>query len=345
MTEPADTLSNKRILVTGAAGFIGSHTCTRLVASGVEVLGLDDLNSYYDVNLKSARLERLKGHSSFVFRRCDVADRETVLSVFAAFKPHYVVHLAAQAGVRYSLQNPFAFARSNIDGFLAILEACRANPVQHLVYASSSSVYGANTKVPFSEEDRVDSPLSMYAATKRANELMAHAYAHLFRVPASGLRFFTVYGPWGRPDMAYFSFTKAILEKRPIDVYNNGHMLRDFTYIDDVVEAIVRLIPLAPSEVTLQEEGSSASGARTVPHTFYNVGNRSPVELAHFISVIETLLGTKADRRMMPMQPADAPATYADIDRLARTIKFSPGTSIEEGMSRFVAWYREFYET
>jgi len=329
-------ITAKRVLVTGAAGFIGFHTCHKLLALGCRVLGLDDLNAYYDVALKHARLARLDGLEGFAFERCDVADKARMLSLIADFQPHYVVHLAAQAGVRFSLQDPAQYVRANVDGFLAVLEACRARPVSHLLYASSSSVYGANTKVPFSEADRVDDPRSLYAVTKRTNELMAHTYAELFGIAASGLRFFTVYGPWGRPDMAYFSFTKAILDGRPIDVFNHGQMQRDFTYIDDVVEAIARLLPLAP-------EATAASGRAAAAHRIYNVGNHAPVALGDFIGVIEAALGRKAQRRMLPMQPGDVPITYADVARLAAAVDFAPATPLEEGMKRFVAWYRQFY--
>ena len=332
-----------RIVVTGAAGFIGFHTCDRLTARGAEVLGLDDLNGYYDVSLKRARLGRLEARSGFTFERCDIADEQRVLALMGAFKPDCVVHLAAQAGVRHSLENPSTYTRSNVNGFLAILEACRVHPVRHLVYASSSSVYGANDKVPFSESDPVERTLSLYAVTKRANELMAHTYAHLFRIPASGLRLFTVYGPWGRPDMAYFVFTKAILEGRPIDVYNNGRMRRDFTYIDDVTEAIERLIPLPPVATTSVETGPCGTRIGPVPHVLYNLGNHTSVELGHFIDVIEAALGVRASRRMLPMQPGDVPVTYADVSRLSAAIGFYPRVSIEEGIGRFIAWYRRYY--
>jgi UDP-glucuronate 4-epimerase len=336
---PPVDIRAKRILTTGAAGFIGFHTCRRLQASGARVLGVDDLNAYYDVALKQARLTRLEGLDGFGFERCDVADKARVLALVAAFKPHYVVHLAAQAGVRFSLQDPAAYLRANVDGFLAVLEACRAHPVQHLIYASSSSVYGGNSKVPFCETDPVDDPRSLYAVTKRANELMAHTYAQLFAIPVSGLRFFTVYGPWGRPDMAYFSFTKAILEGRPIDVFNDGQMQRDFTYIDDVVEAIERLLGLPPAMAA-----AASPQADAVQHRLYNVGNHAPVALAEFIAVIEAALGRKAERRMLPMQPGDVPITYADVARLAAAVGFRPRTPLEQGMGQFVAWYRDFYK-
>jgi UDP-glucuronate 4-epimerase len=332
-----------RILVTGAAGFIGFHTCRKLLADGAQVLGIDDLNSYYDVALKQARLQALQGLHGFAFERCDVADKGQVLALLESFRPDYLVHLAAQAGVRYSLNDPSAYLHANVDGFLAVLEACRAHPVRHLIYASSSSVYGANSKVPFSETDAVDNPRSLYAVTKRANELMAHTYAQLFGIAASGLRFFTVYGPWGRPDMAYFLFTKAILAGRPIDVFNNGRLQRDFTYIDDVVEAIARLLPLAPGCAALPPlDPAGASGAEIV-HRLYNVGSHTPVPLDQFIAVLEAALGRKAELRMLPMQPGDVPITYADVSRLAAAVNFAPRTPLAEGIAQFVAWYRQFY--
>ena len=341
--QPVD-IRAKRILTTGAAGFIGFHACRRLQASGARVLGVDDLNAYYDVALKQARLARLEALDGFSFERCDIADKARVLALVAAFKPDYVVHLAAQAGVRFSLQDPSAYLRANIDGFLAVLEACRAHPVQHLIYASSSSVYGGNSKVPFCETDPVDNPRSLYAVTKRANELMAHTYAQLFAIPASGLRFFTVYGPWGRPDMAYFAFTKAILEGRPIDVFNDGQMQRDFTYIDDVVEAIERLLVLPPAVAAAAEPPAVDRSGEGVQHRLYNVGNHAPVALGQFIAVIEAALGRKAELRMLPMQPGDVPITYADVARLAAAVDFRPRTPLEQGMRQFVAWYRDFYK-
>jgi UDP-glucuronate 4-epimerase len=330
-------LKGKRILATGAAGFIGFHACRRLLASGAEVLGVDDLNTYYDVDLKQARLAGLEAGQGFFFERCDVADKARVLALVATFKPDYVLHLAAQAGVRFSLQDPSAYVRANVDGFLAVLEACRAHPVRHLIYASSSSVYGGNSKVPFCETDPVENPRSLYAVTKRANELMAHTYAHLFGIACSGLRFFTVYGPWGRPDMAYFAFTKAILEGRPINVFNEGRMQRDFTYIDDVVEAIERLLPLPPVPA------AGPQAADWVAHSLYNVGSHSPIALGQFIGVIEAALGRKAQLRLLPMQPGDVPVTYADVAKLAATVDFAPRTPLEQGMRQFVSWYRDFY--
>ena len=322
----------RRVLVTGVAGFIGFHVAERLLQDGATVLGMDSINNYYDVRLKDARLQQLSVRSGLTFEKVDVADDQAVIAAFEKFRPQYVVHLAAQAGVRYSLTNPKAYARSNIDGFLSILEACRSHPVRHLIYASSSSVYGTNAQVPFRETDPVEHPVSLYAATKRANELMAETYAHLFRVPASGLRLFTVYGPWGRPDMAYYSFTKAIIEGKPIDVFNHGRMQRDFTYIDDVVEAIVRLIEAPPLT-----EGAAP------PHVIYNVGNHTPIELDRFINVIESAVGRTAERRYLPMQPGDVPATYADVRRLTAAVGFAPRTTIEHGIGQFVAWYRGHY--
>lgn len=331
----------QRILVTGAAGFIGHATAQRLLEQGREVLGLDNLNAYYDVKLKEARLSRLREQPRFQFRHLDLADETGVLSAFAAFRPDGVIHLAAQAGVRYSLENPFAYAHSNVDGTLSILEACRAHPVQHLVYASSSSVYGANTKVPFSETDPVNRPVSLYAATKRANELMAHTYAHLYRIPASGLRFFTVYGPWGRPDMAYYKFTDSIFRGLPIDIYNQGEMWRDFTYIDEGVEAIARLIVQPPSGDAIENEPGRIDPA--VPHRLFNIGNHTPVALGRFVEILEELIGRRAEKRMLPMQPGDVERTYADVTALQRAVGFAPSTPIEEGLSRFVSWYRDFH--
>jgi UDP-glucuronate 4-epimerase len=335
-------LKTERILVTGAAGFVGYHLVSRLLAEGASVHGLDNLNGYYEVGLKRARLAEIGARpgdpSRFAFSELDVTGYAGLDALLAAFRPECVVHLAAQAGVRYSLVNPRAYASSNVDGFLSVLEACRAHPVRHLVYASSSSVYGANTKVPYHEDDPVLAPVSLYAATKRANELMAQSYAHLFGIPSSGVRFFTVYGPWGRPDMAYFSFTKAILEGRPIDVFNHGEMQRDFTYIDDVVEALVRLIDRPPAAA---QPAMAATGS--APHTIYNIGNHTPITLAHFIATLETALGRKAQKRYLPMQPGDVPATFADVERLARVAGFAPRTPIEEGIRRFVAWYLGYY--
>ena len=317
------------VLVTGVAGFIGMHTAKRLLDRGDEVLGIDNLNDYYAVSLKEARLAQLAGSSGFRFERLDVADREGLPDFFRRHAPRRVVHLAAQAGVRYSLTNPNAYIDSNLVGFGNVLEACRHANVEHLVYASSSSVYGANQKQPFAVGDNVDHPVSLYAATKKANELMAHVYSHLYRLPATGLRFFTVYGPWGRPDMALFLFTRAILEGRPIDVFNHGKMKRDFTYVDDIVEGVVRVLDSAP-------------GGQP-PYKLYNIGNHEPADLLEFIGILENCLGKKAQRRFLPMQPGDVKETFADVESLAQDIGFRPGTPLEEGLRRFTTWYREYY--
>jgi UDP-glucuronate 4-epimerase len=321
-----------KILVTGVAGFIGMFTAEKLLARGEEVLGIDNLNDYYDPQLKQDRLARLQGRPGFEFRRVDIADRDAMAALFAEAGIDRVVHLAAQAGVRYSLKNPHAYAQSNLLGFLNVLEGCRNARIAHLVYASSSSVYGGNTKMPFSESDLVDHPVSLYAATKKANELMAHAYTHLYGFPATGLRFFTVYGPWGRPDMAYYSFTEAILQGRPIDVFNHGDMKRDFTYIDDIVEGVVRVLDRLPDPK-----------AGEALHHIFNIGHHSPVQLMDFIATLEKHLGRKAQTRMLPMQPGDVPATYADVDALAKWVGFRPSTSLDEGLGRFAAWYRNYH--
>jgi UDP-glucuronate 4-epimerase len=332
-----------KILLTGVAGFIGYHVAERLLARGDEVVGLDNLNAYYDVRLKEARLARLNGRPGFRFHRLDLADRAGIEDLFAQTRPQRVVHLAAQAGVRYSLQNPHAYIESNLVGFLHVLEGCRHHGVEHLVYASSSSVYGANTRMPFSVHHNVDHPLSLYAASKKANELMAHTYSHLYGLPTTGLRFFTVYGPWGRPDMALFLFTKAILEGRPIDVFNEGRMQRDFTYIDDIVEGVVRVTDRLPAGNPAWNGDAPDPGTSRAPYRIYNIGNRRPVELMRLIALLEEALGRKAEKRLLPMQPGDVPATYADVDDLARDVGFAPATPIEEGVRRFVAWYRDFY--
>ena len=324
-----------KILVTGAAGFIGMHVCERLLARGDEVVGIDNLNDYYDVALKEARLARLLPLAGFRFEKLDLADRAGMERLFADEKPRCVVHLGAQAGVRYSLQNPQAYADSNLVGFLNILEGCRHGGVEHLAYASSSSVYGENEKVPFSESDNVDRPISLYAATKKANELMAHAYSHLYGLPTTGLRFFTVYGPWGRPDMAYFGFTKAILDGRSIDVFNNGQLQRDFTYIDDIVEGIIRVLDKPPAPE------ATAPHAR---HRVFNIGNHQPVALGEFIETIEQALGRSAAKNFLPMQPGDVHATYADTQQLADWVGFAPRTPLKEGIARFVAWYLTWRE-
>ncbi|MBN8943420.1 MAG: NAD-dependent epimerase [Rhizobiales bacterium] len=331
-----------RILITGAAGFIGFHTARRLLDDGAQVFGVDNLNDYYDPGLKQARLALLARTEGFAFRRADIVDAPQLMDIVADFRPTAVIHLAAQPGVRHSLDNPSAYVSANLSGFLNILEACRHHPVKHLIYASSSSVYGANGKAPFSEHDRADHPVSLYAATKRANELMAHSYAHLFKVPSTGLRFFTVYGPWGRPDMAYYKFTRAICRGEPIELYNEGRMQRDFTYIDDVVEAIAALVdrPARPDPDFDANRPDPAIGA--APYRIYNVGNRNPVTLDRFVAAIEAALGRKALRRLLPMQPGDLPRTFADIHDLSAAIGFAPGTSIEDGVHRFVAWYCEY---
>lgn len=330
----------QRILVTGAAGFVGRAVSMQLLQDGFEVLGVDNFTPYYDIRLKEARLKDLECRKGFSFIRLDLADALATANAFAAFRPEAVVHLAAQAGVRYSLENPQAYTASNIDGFLSILEGCRVYMVQHLVYASSSSVYGGNTKVPFAEADAVDRPVSLYAATKRANELMAQTYSHLFRIPASGLRFFTVYGPWGRPDMAYYKFTNAIYAGRPIDLYNYGHMERDFTYIDEVVEAIRRLVVKPPADTVEGLEPGRIDPA--TPHRVFNIGNHTPVALERFVSVLEETIGRKAERRLKPMQPGDVERTYADVDALRKVVNFTPRTTIEDGLKNFIKWYRYY---
>lgn len=331
------------ILLTGVAGFIGYHVAERLLARGDQVVGLDNLNAYYDVRLKEARLARLTGRPGFSFHRLDLADRAGMERLFAEVRPQRVIHLAAQAGVRYSLTHPHAYVESNLVGFLHVLEGCRRQGVEHLVYASSSSVYGANTRMPFSVHDNVDHPLSLYAASKKANELMAHTYSHLYGLPTTGLRFFTVYGPWGRPDMALFLFTRAILEGRPIEVFNQGRMRRDFTYIDDIVEGVVRVTDRVPAGNPDWSGDAPDPGTSRAPYRIYNIGNHHPVELLDLIAVLETALGRRAEKRLLPMQPGDVPATYADVDDLRRDAGFQPSTPIEEGVRRFVAWYREFY--
>jgi UDP-glucuronate 4-epimerase len=332
-----------KILVTGAAGFIGFHVAQRLLDRGEEVVGFDSVNDYYDVSLKEARLKLLNGREGFSFIRGDLSDRKLMADLFANGDFEKVIHLAAQAGVRYSIVNPHAYIDSNIVGFMNILEGCRHNGVKHLVYASSSSVYGANTTMPFSVHHNVDHPVSLYAATKKANELMAHTYASLYGLPCTGLRFFTVYGPWGRPDMALFIFTRAILEGRPIDVYNEGRMKRDFTYIDDIVEGVVRVTARIAAPNPDWSGNAPDPGTSYAPNRVYNIGNNSPVELLRFIDVLEGKLGKKAVMNLMPIQPGDVPATCADVDDLMADVGFTPGTSIEEGVGRFVDWYREYY--
>ncbi len=332
-----------RILLTGAAGFIGSHVAITLLERGDEVTGIDNLNDYYDPTLKDARLARLTGRPGFTFRKLDVADRPGMEALFRDGGFDKVIHLAAQAGVRYSLENPHAYVDSNIVGFMNILEGCRHTGVRHLTYASSSSVYGANTAMPFSVHQNVDHPLSMYAATKKANELMAHTYSHLFGLPTTGLRFFTVYGPWGRPDMAMFLFAKAILAGEPINVFNNGQMRRDFTYIDDIAEGVVRTNDRIASTNAAWDGMRPDPGTSAAPYRLYNIGNHNPCELMHLIGTIEKALGRTAITHMMPMQIGDVPATYADVEDLARDTGFRPATPIEVGVERFVRWYREYY--
>ena len=332
-----------KVLITGTAGFIGSNVAGKLLARGDEVIGLDNLNDYYDVELKKARLERISAHSGFTDVRMDLEDRDGVAKLFADHKPDRVVHLAAQAGVRYSLVNPHAYADSNLIGTLNILEGCRHNDVEHLVYASSSSVYGANTKMPFSVHDNVDHPVSVYAASKKAHELMAQTYSHLYNLPTTGLRFFTVYGPWGRPDMALFMFTKNILEGKPIDVFNYGKCRRDFTYIDDIVEGVIRTMDNVAAPNPDWSGDDPDTGTSYAPFKVYNIGNNQPVELLRFIEIIEEKLGMKAEKNMMPLQPGDVPATYANVDDLMNDVGFKPATSIEEGIGNFVDWYREYY--
>ncbi|BCG48520.1 UDP-glucuronate 5'-epimerase [Citrifermentans bremense] len=333
-----------KILVTGAAGFIGYHLSEKLLAKGCEVVGLDNVNDYYDVTLKEGRLSRLEGKPGFRFLRMNLEDREGIKELFAAEKFDSAVNLAAQAGVRYSIQNPYVYIDSNLSGFINILEGCRHNKVKHLVYASSSSVYGANTSMPFSVHHNVDHPVSLYAATKKANELMAHTYSSLYGLPTTGLRFFTVYGPWGRPDMALFLFTKAILEGKPIDVFNYGKMQRDFTFVDDIVEGISRVIDSVPPGDPGWSGANPDPGTSYAPYKIYNIGNNNPVELLRFIEVLEKALGKEAQKNLLPIQAGDVPATYADVDDLMRDVGFKPATSIEEGIGRFVAWYREFYK-
>lgn len=332
-----------KILVTGAAGFIGFHLSQYLLKRGDQVVGLDNLNDYYDVTLKQARLDQLMSHEAFSFVKMELADKDLIATVFAENKFDKVVHLGAQAGVRYSLINPHAYIESNISGFMNILEGCRHNAVQHLVFASSSSVYGSNTTMPFSVQHNVDHPVSLYAASKKANELMAHTYAHLYNLPCTGLRFFTVYGPWGRPDMAMFLFTKAIVEGKPIDVFNHGKMRRDFTYIDDIVEGVVRTLDKTAEPDAEWSSDKPDPGSSAAPYRIYNIGNNSPVELMRLIEVIEESLGKKAEKNFMPIQPGDVPATWADVDGLIQDVGFKPSTSIEEGVGKFIEWYRGYY--
>lgn len=332
-----------RVLVTGAAGFIGSHLSERLLARGDEVLGYDNLNPYYDPRLKQARLDKLLPREGFRFVNAALEDRTALEQAFDSFRPQRVVNLAAQAGVRYSLENPHAYIDSNIVGFLNILEACRHRHIEHLVYASSSSVYGANRKLPFAVEDSVDHPVSLYAASKKANELMAHTYSHLFNLPTTGLRFFTVYGPWGRPDMALFLFTRKILAGEPIDVFNHGKHTRDFTYVDDIVEGVIRTLDRVPGPDPTYDPLDPSPATSTAPYRVYNIGNNQPVQLLRYIEVLEDCLGRKAERNLLPLQPGDVPDTYADVSALSRDTGYAPSTPIEVGVRRFVDWYRQFY--
>jgi UDP-glucuronate 4-epimerase len=331
----------KKALVTGSAGFIGFHVCQRLLRDGYEVLGLDSLSPFYDEGLKKARLAILRSHSGFSFIEADIADRGCIDDIFSSREFGPIVHLAAQAGVRYSLENPHLYVQSNLVGFANLIEAAYKKRTPHFVFASSSSVYGSNRRVPFAETDNVDHPVSFYAATKKSNELVAHVYAHLYGLPVTGLRFFTVYGPWGRPDMALFKFCKAIFQGDPIDLYNHGHMLRDFTYIDDIVEGVVRIVqkPPAPASASSERDGESVPSYR-----IFNIGNNQPVELTRLIEILENKTGRKALTRGLPMQPGDVPVTFADIDELVKKIEYRPRVPIEEGVGRFVDWYREYYK-
>ncbi len=344
MTHPSGPAGKPPVLVTGAAGFIGFHVARALLDADQPVIGVDSMNAYYDPQLKEARLRELEGRAGFAFHRLDLADRDKTAALFAAARPARVIHMAAQAGVRHSLTDPHAYIDANIVGFLNVLEGCRHIGVEHLTYASSSSVYGANTAMPFSVHDNVDHPVSLYAASKKANELMAHCYSHLYALPTTGLRFFTVYGPWGRPDMALFLFTKAILEGRPIPVFNEGRMRRDFTYIDDIVEGVVRASDRVAAPNPQWDGAHPDPGTGKAPYRLYNIGNSQPVELMHVIATLEATLGRKAEIRLLPMQPGDVPETYADVEDLTRDVGFKPATPIEEGIARFVAWFREFYK-
>jgi UDP-glucuronate 4-epimerase len=332
-----------RILVTGSAGFIGFHLAKRLLEQGHEVFSVDNLNNYYDQNLKHDRLAQLRGRARFHFEKLDLAGRRRTAELFRSVRPQRVIHLAAQAGVRYSLTNPHAYVDSNLVAFVNVLEGCRHNAVEHLVYASSSSVYGGNTHMPFSVHDNVDHPFSLYAATKKSNELMAHAYSHLYGLPATGLRFFTVYGPWGRPDMALFLFTKAILSGQPIQVFNEGRMKRDFTYVDDIVEGIIRVTDRVALANPAWNGNKPDPGTSKAPYQLYNIGNNNPVELLHLIEVLEDCLGQKANKQFLPMQPGDVPATFADVHDLTRDVGFKPSTSIEDGVRRFADWYLDYH--
>ena len=331
-------------LITGAAGFIGMHTSLRLLACGDNVIGLDNLNDYYDVTLKQARLERLQAHANFSFHKLDVENREGVATLFAKERPQRVIHLAAQAGVRYSITNPHAYIDSNIQGFVNVLEGCRHNNIEHLVYASSSSVYGGNTAMPFSEHHNVDHPVSLYAATKKANELMAHTYSHLFNLPTTGLRFFTVYGPWGRPDMALFLFANAMLSGKPIDVFNNGNMVRDFTYIDDIVEGVIRVADKVATPNLDFDPQQSDPATSNAPYRIFNIGNNQPTKLMDYIGALESAMGIEAQKNYLPIQPGDVPATSANTAELNAWVGFKPNTAVTEGVARFADWYRSYYK-
>jgi UDP-glucuronate 4-epimerase len=333
-----------KVLITGSAGFIGSALALRLMDRGDEVIGIDNLNDYYDVELKQARLARTTDYAAYTDVRVDLEDRESIAEAFRKYQPQRVVNLAAQAGVRYSLENPHAYVDTNLVGFTNILEGCRHNGAEHLVYASSSSVYGSNTHMPFSVHDNVDHPVSLYAASKKANELMAHTYSHLYRIPTTGLRFFTVYGPWGRPDMALFMFTRNILAGKPIDVFNYGNHRRDFTYIDDIVEGVVRVLDRVPEPNPDWNGDVPDSASSNAPYRLYNIGNNKPVELMHYIEVLEDCLGMKAEKNMLPLQPGDVPATYADVTDLVRDVGYKPDMSVEQGIANFVAWYKDYYQ-
>ena len=336
-------MNKQKILVTGAAGFIGYHLCKKLCDEGWIVIGLDNINNYYDPKLKKTRLELLSPYKNFKFYKINLIEKEAIKNLFKTENFDYVVNLAAQAGVRYSIENPYAYIESNISGFMNILESCRHYSVKHLIYASSSSVYGANKKIPFSVHDNVDHPLSLYAATKKSNELMAHTYSNLYGLPVTGLRFFTVYGPWGRPDMAAFLFTKAIMEGMPIDVFNYGNMRRDFTFIDDIVEGIFRLINKIPSSNKNWNGNKPDPSSSFAPYKLYNIGNNQPVELSKFIEILEECIGKKANKNLLPMQQGDVYETFADVDDLIKDIGFKPKTDIKEGLAKFVNWYRDFY--
>lgn len=337
-------MGGKKILVTGVSGFIGFHFCLRLLKRGDSIVGIDNLNDYYDVDLKSARLEQLKVYPNFHFQKIDLQDRDSIAELFSNITPYIVVNLAGQPGVRYSLTNPHAYVESNVVGFLNILEGCRNTLVEHLIYASSSSVYGANTHLPYSIHDNVDHPVSLYAATKKSNELMAHVYSHLYKIPTTGLRFFTVYGPWGRPDMAPSLFTKSILEGRPIDVFNNGKMRRDFTYVDDIVEGIIRVMDLKASSNDNWSSDRPDPSTSNAPYRLYNIGNNTSVEILEFIETIEKALNKKAIKRFLPQQPGDVINTYADVSDLENAVGFKPKTPLSLGISKFVEWYLSYYK-